>query len=469
MGRMVGTMRKFLHAVFWIFIAWCFLQSCLPATGGDPCRTILYAPHWYMLHGRVDYNPYVTFLQGFGMLNLILMFYINDPSSILSTFFMMLSCLAIYTIGKREFGGFAGELGALLYATIPISRICSFFAMPEHAMVFYLLMALNGVLKYRNSYLPATKRKELVITGLMLGFAAGIDYNALIPSAIIIALAGRGFYIPLLISILVASPWYIPNIHYYGNPLYPYHAEWFTWIGPGTVDIPDCNLSQGDVGESIAISPHRLDFSPLLWVFLPTIIFIKNKKAVYSLGIFVVIALIYWMGFEHIVHARYWLPVLAALCILAGAGLATFKLWEKIATGMIVAYMVLFTIPTVPMVVAFDRQFRMDYLSRQSPGIAAIDYVNWNAYGANVYLFYLESYRYYCNFNIIGQNCGDDSFTEFVRSDDRTGWLRERDIDYLLISTSDADLYKVKLNPHYSDYEGTIGPVEIYKIERAEP
>lgn len=463
------TLRKALHIIFWVFIGWCFLQSLLPTTGGDPCRTILYASKRYMMHGSIYYLPYVRFIQGFETLNLILMHIKQDPNSILSTMFMMLTGITLYDMGKRYFGGFAGELAAILYVTIPISRICSFYALNEHMMVFFLLLALNSVIRYREKFVryPSSKRlnKNLILAGLFLGFAAGVDYNALIPAFVIIALAGvRGSYITLPIAALVAFPWYIINIIHFGNPVHPYHAEWFSVLGPGMHCMIEFNLYKSELNAAMDIAPHRYEFSFLLWLAIPLYPLIKNTSARNILFIFIAVMGMYWLWVEQLIHARYWLPLLAAMSLLAGAGITKLRFGPAIATPLITLYMLFFTITTVPMLVAFDGQSRYDYLVREKPGIRAISYMNHLYPDSRIYVAGLQDYRYYCDFEITGSMFGPDNYTDLMKADDMWQWLTDRDCDFILLTSGDIEEFKLRFNTKYWRWHGVLGPIQIYEL-----
>lgn len=464
-------MRKFLTWLFWLFVGWCFLQSTLPTTGGDPCRTIMFAPKWYLFHG-IQYHPWFDSFQFYEMLMVHLMRVIPDPGSTLSTAFMILAALTLWDMAERYWpnGHCAGPLAALLYVTIPISRVCSFYALNEHAMVFLFLLGLNGVLRYSEG----RNTRWLVVGGICSGAACGVDINGLIPALLLIILAGRGWWVMLLSVIVGALPWYGMNILWYGNPIFPFHENWFSWAQWGIHE----NIREGQemvaIREAAELGPHSMLFSPLVWAcgawFILTRFYRQYRNDVRGciLIVFVVLMLVYWICIEYIAHARFWMPMLVVLALMGGVGVSHFR-WTAITAGvLIVAYMISVTIPAVPTSMAFGNFFRVQYLIGAKPGYFSILAVNENAPDCKAYLVDLEDYRFYCDFDIGGHCYGPESHRVFLEADDKYEWLRDRGYDFLLLNAGTLDrineLYDLDLPPEQFRERPPCTVIRIYEL-----
>jgi hypothetical protein len=317
--------RRILIHIFVLYSAWCLVQACLPTTGGDPCRTVQYAPKWYLEHG-FQYHAWFGVLQLHEILVMQIMRFIPDPGAVFSTL-MMIGCGGMLWLIADRFwprSKNGGILAALLYMTIPISRICSFYAMKEHTMVFLLLIGLLTVLEY------SVRKKEtwLITGGFLTGLACGVDINALIPAFLLILMSGHGFWLFGSAVLGGMMPFYVQNVIYFGNPVYPWHEDWFGWMNWGLkedlcVDFGNMPGWEGTTTELLRTEaqPHADAFSWLVWGSVISVFWIKHRlKLVCKLGFFVVTMLIYWVFWEDMVHARYWMPVLAVMSLMGGIG-----------------------------------------------------------------------------------------------------------------------------------------------------
>ena len=315
--------RTTLIIIFIVYCLWCLLQSMLPSIGGDSCSEIMYASKWYLLNGGVQYNPLFGCLQFHEMLLMGLMWLNPTPGSTLPTIMMVLSALVLWNMAESywpDADGVSGPLAGLLYLSIPISRICSFFHQTEHTMVFFVLLGLNAVIRYRTT----DKRWWLVVAGLSIGCSCAVDVNGLIPALIIVVLAGRYWWIVLGCGMVAVAPWYGFNAVWYGNPLFPFREDWFGWMNWGIHEADSASYGKEllIVQRSAVTTPHQHEFSLLVWLFAPLFLWMKRDRVWWVLVWFVVGLAVYWTLYEQIIHARFWLPMLAVLCLMGGVGVA---------------------------------------------------------------------------------------------------------------------------------------------------
>lgn len=143
---------------------------------------------------------------------------------------------ATYAAGRRWLGEFGGWIATAVLLTVPTLPIWASFAYIDLAWSLYEFLALFAVLLW----VERQDRHWLVLGGLLLGLALGSKYLALMGLVILVALialralrqgprqamaALLAFGLPALV---VAGPWYLKNLIWFGNPVYP-----FFFGGPG--------------------------------------------------------------------------------------------------------------------------------------------------------------------------------------------------------------------------------------------
>ena len=154
-----------------------------------------------------------------------------------------------------------GRKTLLLVVAIPSLAMLASWAYADMALVYFAVAALYSFSRYRiNGH-----SSWLWIIGLMSGFAMGIKYTSFVlPLTCGLLLL---FHSPFrkaivsaakfsLVAILVASPWYIRNTVYMGNPVYPFVFGGRYW---------DNFLSRwyADAGTGIGWNPAQLLLLPL--------------------------------------------------------------------------------------------------------------------------------------------------------------------------------------------------------------
>lgn len=444
----------------------------------------MYASKWYVGHG-IQFNPWFDSYQWYEMLIFhIMRVGIPDPGAVLSAIFMTLTALTLWDMAERYwFNGpresdCTGPLVALLYVTIPMSRLCSFFPLTEHAMVFLFLLGLNGVLRFSKCKRPHSYR-WLIVGGLCAGSACGVDVNALIPTLLLVILSGRGWWIIFLSALVAAAPWYGMNMFWFGNPIFPFHENWFGWMNWGIYDGMSRDLNLDEVRESVEISPHGQLFSPLIWICTPLFIVTeinrqpRNNIKGYILIAFVTLMIAYWLLIENIVHARYWMPVLSVLALMGGVGASRLR-WTTITVGaLVIFYMVMVIIPSTPANVTISRIERAQYLAERKLGYTSIMAVNRYAPDCRAYMLDLEDYRFYCDFEIGGHWSGPESATIFLKADDHYEWLREHGYDFLIVNIEFLEKHKYQFDVELPPDKFILRPpctvVRIYELRDTNP
>jgi len=243
----------------------------------------------------------------------------------------------------------AGRSAALLAGAI-------FFAQPfmawESTSVFVepglaAAVALAGWIILR--FVRHSERSALVLAGAFAGGAAGMKYLGLIAVLGLVVggliLARRrlqradvvAFSLP---AIAVALPWYVKNAVLTGNPIYP-HV--FGGLNPSAAIELDATLDQFGYGRGLLdflLLPVRLladgeafdggEFiSPLFLAFTPLVLLLPHRQRPPG-AVWVGVALYVLAWFVTTQQARFLLPLMPALAVLAALGVLALILRGRV-------------------------------------------------------------------------------------------------------------------------------------------
>jgi len=246
------------------------LFALIPPVFFDAMTYHLELPSRYLLEGRVFhitenlYSGYpqlaeILFGAGMALDGLAL-------AGMISLTFLLLTMLLLWGWGKERFGEAGAAWGiSLLVLTPPFMVIVGFFE-NGWAAAFFTLAPLAILVDGERG--PRT----MMLAGCMAGLAAGCKYNALAFALAAPLAAGiwddfrekRGlgpvpWGIFLLSALIVASPWYLKNLIFTGDPLYPLLAGL-------TGKVPGLDILVADTHH------HALSIKDLwAWAFVPYI------------------------------------------------------------------------------------------------------------------------------------------------------------------------------------------------------
>ena len=309
-----------------------------------------------------------------------------------------------------------GRKALLLVVTIPSLVMLASWAYADMALVYFAVAALYAVTRYHTSGFSAW----LSMAGLASGFAMGIKYTSFVlPLACGLLLL---FQTPLrksisaaaqfcLVALAVASPWYIRNVVYMGNPVYPFVfggrywddflARWYADAGTGigwnplqilllplnvVLGVKDVTFFDGRIGMIFLIlAPLSIWVlvrrggrdSPAGWSLLAVGLFALLSFAAWTLGVISSTGL--W-------QARLLFPAILPLVIpsaLAWDSLKAFdtsKLRISYIFDVLVVVSILitlidnvsFVVQRNPLAVAIGAQSGAKYIERINPSYAAL-------------------------------------------------------------------------------------------------
>ncbi len=328
----------------------------------------------------------------------------------------VLAVLLLWHWSFKIWGSEIGRKTLLLIVAIPSLVMLASWAYADMSLVYYSAAALYAFTHHRTTGFSSW----LFIAGMMAGFAMGIKYTSFVlPLTCGLLLL---FQAPVrkaissaaqfsIVALLVASPWYIRNAVYMGNPFYPfvfegrywddYLARWYADAGTGigwnplqilllplntVLGFKDMTFFDGRIGMLFLIlAPFTIWIlvtrarrgSAAGWTLLTIGIFSFLSFAAWTLGVINSSGL--WQG-------RLLLPALIPFVIpgaLAWDSLQEFdtpKLRISFIVNILITVMItltlidntIFVIQRNPLAVATGAQSREGYIERVNPSYAAL-------------------------------------------------------------------------------------------------
>lgn len=262
--------------------------ALLPATSWDGLFYHLNGPKLYLEAGRITGGiniPHLNFPFLLEMLFALGMVIRSDATAVLIHYiFLLLLIGLVYLIARDLLKVANGWLAVLLLLAVPMVLSLASWAYNDLALAFYEVGALYAVLRWRlgehrlrvidenqepliRSHLLSWTAKLpgwLLISGIFCGFAMGLKYTSFVvplTSALLILwwfhtnLRAGVRYLLLFsfIATVVASPWFLKNLAFTGNPVYPFlfgghfwdefRSDAYSEAGTGIAFNPDTCLS----------------------------------------------------------------------------------------------------------------------------------------------------------------------------------------------------------------------------------
>lgn len=275
-----------------------------------------------------------------------------------------LGILTIFGFARQRYGGAAGWWSALTFATMPVVLWLTGTAYID---VPNALCAGIGILLVAQ-FAESKDKRLVVLAGLCLGLAAGSKYTGLqtilAVSLVVVAVGayrrqvlvyGRAALVLGAVSIAVASPWYLRNIVWTGNPVYPFFYEQFggrNWskehaaiykneqqtFGVGRTAVGRDPKHIGHAVLGLAYQPGRYinpsqsegGGSPLGAVGVPILTamlawLISGRSKAFEATALLMVLISFGMWFYLSQQSRYIITLGVPLCVLLGGGVARLR------------------------------------------------------------------------------------------------------------------------------------------------
>ncbi len=353
----------------------------------------------------------------------------------------LLAGATIFLLAKRYLSSRVGWWSLALVWSMPMVWVVMGWAYTDLGLVLYELLALFALL----NWLSAKERKWLLLSGALSGFAMGVKYTAFVAPlslALLILYQGikkrqrassllRSLFLFALLALLVASPWYLRNLHLVGNPFYPFlfggkgwdHflSRWYEQPGTGLglswriIALP-LTVTLGTQDETFydgRTGPLILALLPLL--FLARLIPRDERRTIVNYLLFLSLAqFVFWIWgvvrSQSLFQARLLLPGLVFLGLALAQSIEgsdftwpQFSLARFVTAVVVLALSLNLVAQTMeflannPLLYLAGLQRREEYLeSNLGDHYRAMNYINENLPDSAQIQFLWEPRTYYC-------------------------------------------------------------------------
>ncbi len=215
----------------------CFVPPTLEMEW-DSLSYHLAIPKLYWLEGRIHYIPFshhaqfpmtaqMLYLLGLGLRGL-------KSAAIAKLFhwlFFLICQMTLFCWGIAVKGRSLklGLVATVFFASLPITFFEATTAYVDLALTAYSLLCLFALSRFHSQ----PNEKWLIVAGIFAGASAGTKYTGLLLIGLLVPLgiwamkragAPRWFHLAVatLIAFIIASPWYVKNWLWTGNPVFPF-------------------------------------------------------------------------------------------------------------------------------------------------------------------------------------------------------------------------------------------------------
>ncbi|MGD8815378.1 MAG: glycosyltransferase family 39 protein, partial [Anaerolineales bacterium] len=251
-------------------------QALTPPTGVDGLIYHLPVPQLYLNAGRMiptpDFTP-AAFPSAIEMLFAIGQAFGSDVfSQLIHLTYLGFFVGGTILAGRRFLGESGGWLAAAILLGMPVLPIWGVLPYIDIAWALYEFLAIYFLL----IWVKKANASAYVLSGILCGLAVGSKYLALggFASAVLVILlnvrrdglfsTARNVLVFSLTAILVASPWYLRNWLWYGNPFYPFYQ----------------GLFGGSLDPMSGLSSHQLNYGIIDYLLIPLRLIVDRKQFV---------------------------------------------------------------------------------------------------------------------------------------------------------------------------------------------
>lgn len=257
----------------------CFVPP-FPQIEWDSLSYHLAIPKLYWIEGRIHYVtfshqaqfPFTTqmlYLLGLGLTNL-------KSAAVAKLFhwlFFVLCQLTLLSWGTALPHRLlrAGVIGAVAFATMPIAFTEATTAYVDLATTAFGLLALYAVVRFAQQ----PDGRWLILAGIFSGGAMGTKYTGALCVVLVIAFAlwamrkqgvfnGKALALSVILATAIASPWYVKNWLWTGNPVFPFAYSIFggrNWSADMAIDYTRSNREFGASRDVVALVAMPLNLT----------------------------------------------------------------------------------------------------------------------------------------------------------------------------------------------------------------
>lgn len=265
-------------AIAALIAALAMLHALGPAWDYDGLMYHLPGPVYFLDHNRILPNLDVWYTNGPFTVEMLFTFGLayGDPvfAKLIHYAFGWLYVVAAVMAGRRWLGKREAWLSAVVLLGMPTLPIWAAFAYIDLGWATFEFLAACALVRWWQDH----SDRWLVMAGLMVGLAMGSKYTGVAGFAalgvMVAVLAWRQGLPQLLrcaslfagVAILVASPWYLKNWLWFGNPIYPLYFGGPGWDGE-RLSLYMSYLNSFGAGKELVD-----------WLLLPVNIYARNAQ-----------------------------------------------------------------------------------------------------------------------------------------------------------------------------------------------
>jgi hypothetical protein len=468
-----------------------FFQTLTPAWDYDSLLYHMEVPRKFLAAGGISPQPeeWLTYFP----LTLEMVYTIGlgldseIPAKLVHLTFGLILVFSTFSFGKRFVGERSAWVAVGVLLGVPIIPVWASWAYIDMGFSTFASLSAFAIITWHQT----RKMPWLVIASVLLGFTMGTKYMGLSVAAslglLVLWFSRKHGWRAFLtngtifggIAALIAAPWYIKNIIWTGNPIYPliagppswspFHMEiWTSFLrgfGTGTtlVDYLFLPINLYLRHDRFSTSFGVIEFPSFLFPLIVLYPLVKHK-GVSNIFIYLSVSqfLLWSVGSQ---VNRYLLPIYPFLSLLTGIVIA--NLMDKVRLGKIrpgfvlsntlifflVAINLVFQISIFsrfrPLGVATGQESKTTFLRRMVNNQPAIEFINNLAPDSRILMMW-DGKGYYCN-ELCIPDIDHSQWTDIVvRSQQDTMAVVEAldaiGITHLLMNHNDAD-YILKHDP----------------------
>jgi 4-amino-4-deoxy-L-arabinose transferase-like glycosyltransferase len=310
-------LKTVLSGLLVILVVAIVVLSWVPPVSRDALTHHLAVPKLYLSYGGLYEIPSIAFSyypMNLDLLYLLALYFGNDIAPKFIHFSFALLCAGlIYGYLKKRLDALWGLVGALMFLSLPVVVKLSITVYVDLGLIFFSTAALIFFMRWIEENF---RIKYLALSAIFCGLALGTKYNGLLVFMLLalfvpliishkqsnIEAAERSRYVKkslytttrtlshaalfILISLLIYSPWFVRNMVWTHNPVYPLYKSWFTPQKQNTSmekgDISVINNRSGSKNKESWLSPflsRKILYKETWWqiMLVPVRIFFQGK------------------------------------------------------------------------------------------------------------------------------------------------------------------------------------------------
>lgn len=387
-----------------------------PEVSTDALTYHLLVPREYLSLGRISAIP--LFLESnypqLAELNYLLILRLTDEISC-KCFHFLVGLSVLIAIGRivEKLSNQSGPyLGPALFLSMPVVMLQLGWAWNDFFLTLFIVLGLYFFLNYSENDLPNPQRRNLVLAGLMAGFAAWTKYTAVIffaSMSIVVLICvlvwkrkAREFLYFVLPLLVLSLPLLIKNSIFTGNPFFPFLNNIFhsTFWSASLNDYFEKAVRRYYISDwdwsTYILFPFLLSLKPrvadihtgvLPWVLFPLLFLAGGSRKILLLKTYAVCCLGAWFLIQSGVRTVF--SLFAVTFILSSLVLQEKENFsaENMKRGIVFLFAIAISLNLLLTVVNIDHFFspvrffigqenKNQYLTRLSPHQHVFDFLN---------------------------------------------------------------------------------------------